>query len=645
MMRPHRYFWFAACLLLSLPCFAQKEDWLPITQEDLQLKQVPGDPGAPAIQLYYANYIDDSADYEFVYHRIKVLNESGKQYADVEISGGVGVEVANLKARTIHPDGTIVEFTGKPFEKTIFKGRGVKVYAKAFTLPEVTVGSIVEYKYKQRNYSSDIWILQHDLYTLRECFSFQPAHVDASLSWSGRNVADKVPTRKSDGWELEWRDVPGFQEETSMPPVKNYKPSIQFYYVRSDIRTAAKFWEEAGRELQEYFDHYIGNRNEVREAALAAIGSETDPEKKLRKLYDRAQQIRNLTYERDKTGEERKKEKIKDNENVGDILKRGYGQGQDITALFVGMARAAGFDASLLLVSNRRDEFFSSKLLSLESLRGRMALVKLDGRDVYLQPGVLYCPYGLLRWWNTSTDALKLDKKGSGFVMVPALMSDRSLTRRTANVKLDEEGALKGEITVEFHGQEALEHRLDERDSDDAGKKKDLEDELKAWLPGGANVKLIDVKGWTSPYDPLVARLSVELTGYASTAGKRLLLPSLLFQPQQKDAFKHSERKYPVYFPYAFTERDRVVISLPSGYAPESVPQKQDIALPYARYQSVSVSDGKVLVSERGLDFNAIFVKLPEYPDLKNFMAQTLASDEQQVVLRAGVVNNAQKIN
>jgi hypothetical protein len=87
------------------------------------------------------------------------------------------------------------------------------------------------------------------------------------------------------------------------------------------------------------------------------------------------------------------------------------------------------------------------------------------------------------------------------------------------------------------------------------------------------------------------------------------------------------------------------VIGLPSGYEPESVPQQQDIGLPYARYQSASVWEGKALVSERALDFNAIFVKLPEYPDLKNFMAQTLASDEQQVVLRAGVVNNAQKIN
>jgi len=644
MMRPHRYFWLATCFLLSLPCFAQKEDWLPVTPADLQLKQVPGDPGAPAIQLYYANYIDDREDYEFVYKRIKVLNESGKKYADVEIDGVTGVDVSNLKARTIHPDGTIVEFTGKPFEKTLFKGRGIKVYAKTFTLPDVTVGSIVEYKYKQKNFSSDNWILQHDLYTVREYFSFQPSHIDAALSWSGRNITDKPPTKKSGGWELEWQNVPGFQEEASMPPPENYKASIHFYYVRSDITNTEKFWETVGKELNEYYERYIGNRKEVKEAALEAIGSETDPEKKLRKLYDRAQQIRNTSYERQRTEQERKKEKIKENENLGDLLKRGYGDNEDITALFVGMARATGFDASLLLVSNRRDAFFSNKLLTLKGLGGRMALVKLNGHDVYLQPGVLFCPYGLLRWGNTATDALKFDKKGSSFLTVPPLTSDRSMTRRAANMSLDEEGALKGEIKVEFQGQEALEHRLDARDSDEAGKKNDLEDELKAWLPGGATVKLVDVQGWTSPNEPLVARLNVELPGYASAVGKRLLLPPLLFLPQQKDAFKHSDRKYPVYYPYAFTERDRIVIKLPAGYAPESVPQKQDVSLPYARYQSISVSDGKVLVSERALDFNAIFVQLAQYAELKNFMAKSQAGDEQQVVLHAEVAN-AQKVN
>ena len=49
----------------------------------------------------------------------------------------------NLHARTIRPDGTIVEFSGKAFDKSIVKARSVKYLAKTFTLPDVQVGSIL----------------------------------------------------------------------------------------------------------------------------------------------------------------------------------------------------------------------------------------------------------------------------------------------------------------------------------------------------------------------------------------------------------------------------------------------------------------------------------------------------------------------
>lgn len=645
-MTPMRFLLLSAILAVFItPARAQKEDWQPITQQDLEMKQVPSNPGADAIQLYYANYLDDSMGYEFTYHRIKVLTESGKKYADVEITAGVNNDIGNLKARTIHPDGSIVEFTGKPFDKTIFKGRGLKWNAKTFTMPEVTVGSIIEYKYKAKNYTSDLWILQHDLYTVREYFTFQPRHWGERVSWSGRNLSGPAPSKKSDGWDLEWKDVPAFQAEANMPPEANYKPSINFYYFREDIKNEEKFWEEIGKFLHEFVERYIGNRKEIREAALQAIGNETDPEKQLRKLYERAQQIRNLSYERARTDEEKKKEKIKENENLGEIVKRGYGDSEDITAFFVGMARAAGFDSQVLLASNRREAFFSSKVLTLSGLRNWIALVNLKGKDVYLQPGVRFCPYGLLRWANTSTEALKFNKKGGTFVMVPPITSDRSTTARIAKMDLVDESLLKGEISVEFQGEEALEHRLDALDTDDAGKKKDLEDELKSWLPGGSTVKLVSVQGWEAPAEPLLARFSVEVPGYASSVGKRLLLPSLLFQTQQKDAFTHAERKYPVYYPYAFSEHDRVEIKLPAGYALESVPSRQDVGIGYARYLSVSVFNGKQLISERALGFNAIFVQLSKYQELKDFMSKIQAGDEQQVVLRVEAVNNAQKTN
>src|SRR6516164_6176680 len=171
-MRVLRCLPLAGCLLVPLLGFAQKEDWLPITPQDLQTKEVPGNPGASAIQLYFADYIDDDQQTEFFYHRIKILNDKGKQYADVEIEIPPDSSVAGIKARTIHPDGSIVDFNAKPFQKTLIKGRGIKIVADTFTMPDVTPGSIVEYKYKMSwpgmIVTDNYWLVQSNLYTLKE---------------------------------------------------------------------------------------------------------------------------------------------------------------------------------------------------------------------------------------------------------------------------------------------------------------------------------------------------------------------------------------------------------------------------------------------------------------------------------------------
>ena len=92
-----------------------------------------------------------------VYERIKVLNEEGKQYANVVLayqtpslfSGGSSFDstIKEITGRTIHADGTIVSFTGKPFERTAEKVKGEKRQEKVFTLPDVQVGSILEYRF------------------------------------------------------------------------------------------------------------------------------------------------------------------------------------------------------------------------------------------------------------------------------------------------------------------------------------------------------------------------------------------------------------------------------------------------------------------------------------------------------------------
>jgi hypothetical protein len=100
---------FLCLLVFALPALAQKEDWLPVTPQDLQYKEVPGNKGAAAVRLYYAQYINDNTASCFFYERIRILNEKalnpdehGKTYAGIEIPiltiGNFVEDITDLKA-------------------------------------------------------------------------------------------------------------------------------------------------------------------------------------------------------------------------------------------------------------------------------------------------------------------------------------------------------------------------------------------------------------------------------------------------------------------------------------------------------------------------------------------------------------------
>src|SRR5215469_3512489 len=142
-----QYLFLFTALLAAVPSslIAQSvEPWRRITPQELATSAPSANPGAAAIRLYYSYFKDDNDRFVSEYQRIKILTASGLKYADIEIVINPGDSIKELKARTIHPDGTIIDYTGKPFEKTIMKRRGVRYLAKTFSLPDVSVGSIVE---------------------------------------------------------------------------------------------------------------------------------------------------------------------------------------------------------------------------------------------------------------------------------------------------------------------------------------------------------------------------------------------------------------------------------------------------------------------------------------------------------------------
>jgi hypothetical protein len=180
-----------AALACGWPVQLWADDWQPINPEELKMTSVAEASGAAAVVLYRQVDRDDVANHEYNYMRVKILTEEGLKYANVEIPYfNENQDVHGLKARTIRPDGSVVNFEGKPIDKMIVKAKGIKYMAKVILLPDVQVGSIIEYHYmsqlKEHYVFDSHWILSNELFTRHAKFSLKPSqYFPLRFIWQG----------------------------------------------------------------------------------------------------------------------------------------------------------------------------------------------------------------------------------------------------------------------------------------------------------------------------------------------------------------------------------------------------------------------------------------------------------------------------
>jgi len=300
----------------------------------------------------------------------------------------------------------------------------------------------------------------------------------------------------------------------------------------------------------------------------------------------------------------------------------------------LGLTRAAGIEAYPVLIARRNDYFFQPRMMNPNQLNDNVVLLKLSGKDVYCDPGTAFTPFGLLPWSETAVAGLKLDKEGGSWVTTSLPESGVSKIERKADLKLGDDGTLEGKVKITFTGLEAVYRRIEQRNEDEASRKKFLEDQLKEYIPVGIDVELTNKPDWTSSNEKLVAEFDVKVPGWASGAGRRAMLPVGLFSATEKHLFDHAQRVHPIYFEFPFQKADDVTIELPLGWQVSSTPKAVNQDAKAITYTMKAEEDKGTLHLTRGLAVNMILVDAKSYPTLRNFFQMVRTDDEQQIILQ-----------
>jgi hypothetical protein len=430
---------------------------------------------------------------------------------------------------------------------------------------------------------------------------------------------------------LDVSDVPAFESERYMAPESETKARVSIFYTGSE--TVDDFWKTKAKNWKEAAEAFMDRKGDMKREASSLVQPGDTAEQKVRKIYDRVHSIRDLSYEDEVSEKEQEHLKLKDIYNVSDVLKNGYGHENSINRLFVALARAAGLDADILRVVDRRKGFFHKEVLSFSQFSDEVAEVKLNGVERFFSPATPFCPYGLLPWEYTDSVGLKWTNKEVSFILVSQVNPAASLTVRKAILQIEEDGQLRGELTVSLRGMEALRLRLQFRAKDDTERKKSLEDTLKEDLPSGATAELTKMGSWTES-GPLDITFKLKIPEYAISTGKRLIVAGYPFQGSKGHAFQQSKRVHSVEFQNPWSELDDITVKLPDGCKVEKLPPPQTYNVPFAEYaEQVAPVQGGLRV-QRKFVMHGTMVGNDMYSVLQDFYNHVKAGDDDQITLQ-----------
>lgn len=243
---------FCCLMIFSKTVLTQDKVWREVTQEELQMKTPKVEADADAEAIFWEVRVNDDfvprAGFKTLinhYLRIKIFTERGRELnSKVDIPFGkipdlnINVLIKDIAARTIKPDGTIIEIKPQDiFERDTVKANGVKLKAKSFAMPGIETGAIIEYRWREIRGDSLSYYVRLPL--MREI----PVHlvkyyikpVNAPNFYLGMrvhsfNVQNGFEKDKDNYYSMKMRDVPAFREEPRMPSEYTVKSWMLVYY-------------------------------------------------------------------------------------------------------------------------------------------------------------------------------------------------------------------------------------------------------------------------------------------------------------------------------------------------------------------------------------------------------------------------------
>lgn len=629
-------------LLVTTSSFAQYEKFGKLTPDLNKPDYSLIDSTSAAVVIFDVAKLNINKELQVemeTHKRVLIKNENGYDHGTLVIVyyGKNNYEnIVDLQAINWVPVGKNKYKKVKLSKKDIFKENvsNGKTQLK-FTLPNLTPGCIVEYKYTFRrdnlqklpkwyfqttipvmysqfetdfpsffNFEFDLkgslGITDRTLETYEGNFYFRMQrgtyNTSASSVQTGSIRTNYVKNK------LYMTDIPAFESEPYSPSTNNLISALDvslrtIFWPNGSPTEFFTNWKKTGDDIlkDEDIANYFKETSDIEDDLKALSLDSLSAEAKAEKIYTYITK----TY--------------KFNDDLGlfpdisssKLHKEKNGNSSSLNLLYFELCKLSGLEVYPVAISTKGKGAVNHRIQSMYQFNNIITEVILSGKSVFVDATDSLRAYNHLPSYDLNGEGLRLQKDSkSDWIAISDLSSTNEFV--TSEFKIDDDGSIYGFVKIKYTGFQALNFRHDFESFSDTSKIEDFFKDRYFSSLDGISLDSITVKDISLVNEPTEINMTFRLENYATISDDRIYINPLFFSVYKKNPFTKEKRRFPIDYNYTFTDKITIILDMPEGYEVEekmtpiqfSSPDKKLIFRKLTQYnpsQIYYISDLKVL--------------------------------------------------
>ncbi len=642
-------------LLLSFSViFAQKEipKFGDIDKTDLELKECDYDKGAEAYKLISigdVSYDVNSGHFTIITNkrvRIKVFKEKGLDEANIRIhfySASNYELIRNIAGVTYNIDNSGQISTTRLDKSSIYiKKINNRISEVSFTLPDVKVGSVFEYKYTDEKQSIENvpdWYFQDDIPTRYSSFTtkvptifrfvsqvlaYQQVEQKREIVNDNIYYGSNSVSNQSEEKTYVLKNIPALTDEPFMGAEKDYLQRVVSQLSRIDypdgrsdeiLSTWPKLTEELlksedfGMQLKKHLPH-------TKELDDSLVNVKDDYHKMMI-IHDYVRKNMNWNGS----------ENIYSSDGIRSAWDKKSGNNAELNFILIDLLRDAGLTVFPLLVSTKDNGTVNTTYPFLDQFNNTMTCVLIGEKRYVLNAADKYNPAYLIPYDVLNNEAFVVDKEYGGWIRL-SNDKDRWKNFVTFYAEIDSNDLMEGKATIYSFGY-SKNPRVKEWIEDKTSFPDLFNKDFSALKVQNIKVKNVDV-------DTLPLEQKLDFSLPLSSSGDYKYFSLNLFQGLEKNPFIGDDRKTDIDFNYPKSYTIMGKVDIPEGYQFEGLPQNIKMIMPdtsIVMERLIQAGDSSINFRIT-LNFERSYYPASSYPAFHEFYKQLFSKLNEQIVIK-----------